>query len=85
MKERKNDLLRGSVLMLKFYMWQQLHQTKDGHKHWQLVSKETGMVVLNVKLSKFASAEQDCWIRKKIQNAYERYDDKVWFTSLRVF
>lgn len=72
-------------MILKFYRWQPLPKTKDGNKHWQLVNRESGMVVLNVKLSKFASAEQDCWVRRKIQNVYERYDDKVWFTSLRVF
>ena len=83
-EERKNDL-KEKIIVLKFYRWQQLQYTKDGHKHWQLVNKETGMVVINVKLSKFADPKFDYWVRKKIQSAYERYDDKVWFNSLRVF
>lgn len=43
------------------------------------------MVVVDIKLSKYADPKYDVWIRKKIQSAYEKYDDKVWFTSLRVF
>ena len=83
-EKRKNDL-KEKIIVLKYYRWQQLQYTKDGHKHWQLVNKETGMVVINVKLSKFADPKFDYWVRKKIQNVYERYDDKVWFNSLRVF
>lgn len=47
MKKEKNDL-KEKIIVLKFYRWQQLQYTKDGHKHWQLVNKETGMVVINV-------------------------------------
>ena len=74
------------MLLLNFYGWRQLPPTKDEKlKHWQLYNKETGMVVVDIKLSKYADPKYDVWIRKKIQSAYEKYDDKVWFTSLRVF
>ena len=71
------------VVNKMLYKWEQLRYERGELSRWRLVNKETGQVVLELRLSNHGEAYWNYKVRKKKKRIYEQYHVKVWFNKLR--
>lgn len=64
------------------FQWVQRRTTADQMQMWSLYHKESRVVVLDMWFSAYADQKENHRLRRKVQNAYELYFQKVWFENL---
>ena len=67
------------------FKWIQLRSSIGEMQKWGLFHKDTKRMVLIVQLSNHGSQKENCKIRRKIMNDYNRYYNKVLFESFQFF
>lgn len=67
------------------FQWKQLGSSEKELHKWALIHKDTGRTVLVLGLSPHAETKWNWKLRKKIQRAYAKYHNLVWFNKLRFF
>lgn len=65
------------------FQWIQQRTRAGEMQKWNLVYKETRLIVLEMWFSAYAEQKQNYKLRRKIQTAYELYFQDVWLHTLK--